>query len=381
VNDRAVAVFEKYDFELSGTKKGRGMIIASTDKGIVALKEYNGSEEKLEWQEAFTNGLKKQGFTQVDGLFRDKEGNLTVTDYEGVRYIVKEYITGKECNVNDLCECKQAARQIARLHIAMRDMMREPLYIRRKKVILATENTEESKNEDVQESDKVQTPVVDYDYIRMDELENLKEMLNRNRPGFLQYESKKHKTELIRARQFIRKKSSKNDFELLFLKEFDRFLSQVEQSDAYLTENEYAFLENKVKEMKLYCHGDCNHHNILFSQGQVSIQNLERLRPDLQIKDLYLFIRKICEKNKWTPAFATACVDAYMEEMPLCREELKYLYTRFWYPEKFRKITNGYMNQSKALPPRRQKEKLQSLLGLEKDRMEFLNTFQKYYQI
>lgn len=388
MNDRAVAVFEKYDFELFGTRKGRGMLIAGTDQGEVALKEYRGSQEKLEWQEAFTNSLKKEGFPTVDGLFRDKEGNLVVRDYEGTCYIVKEFLAGKECNVMDLMECTKAAAQIARMHLVMRQMMEKPLFIRR---IVQEEEPEEAQTlnetpisketQDSEEDVVVEKKPVRYEQIPVEEVEMLRDMMNRTRPGFILYESAKRKSELVRARQFIRRQSSKNDFDLLFLKEFDRFFKQAESADAYLSHEEYQILEEKVKNEKLHCHGDCNHHNILFSQGQIFIQNLEKCRPDLQMKDLYLFVRKVCEKNQWSILFATACVDAYQKVLPLSKEELKYLYTRFWYPEKFWKIANGYMNHKKSLPPRRQKEKLQALLEKEPERMTFLENFQKYYEI
>ena len=42
MNDRAVAVFEQYDFEIEQTKKARGAIVAITDIGPVALWEYTG---------------------------------------------------------------------------------------------------------------------------------------------------------------------------------------------------------------------------------------------------------------------------------------------------------------------------------------------------
>lgn len=374
MNDRAVAVFDKYDLEIFSTRKGRGMLIATTNLGEVALKEYSGSEVKLEWQEAFTNGLKKNGFLFVDGLFRDKEGHLIVSDYEGTRYILKEYLTGKECNVMDRSECILAVRQIARMHRAIRRMMQEPFYIRRRlePEVVVTENN--------QEAEDIKKPPV-YEKIPVEDVEMLCDITNRTRPGFIRYESEKRKSELVRARQFIRKKPSKNDFDLLFLKEFDRFMEQVEAADNYLSKEEYAKLEELVKKEKLYCHGDCNHHNILINKERIYIQNLERCRPDLQVKDLYLFVRKVCEKNKWSFSFGKDCINAYMKELPLSAEELKYLYTRFYYPEKFWKIANGYMNHRKSLPPKRQKQKLESLLLMEEGRMQFLNEMQAFYHI
>lgn len=396
MNDRAVAVFDQYDFEISNVRKGRGMLIVTTPIGEVALKEYNGSEEKLEWQEAFTKGLKSKGFSYVDELYRDKNGNLIVSDYEGTRYIVKDFIAGRECNVSDSKECVLAVKQMAHLHMVVRELMKEPFFIRHKvepeviedEVDGISDTAEaahtpkgdwDSKEEAGKErqSEAVNEPV--YEWIPVEESSSLQDIINRNRDGFLRYESEKKRSEIARARQFIRKKACKNDFDLLFLKEYNRFMKQIEYADNYLTQEEYQKLEDFVRDKKLYCHGDCNHHNILFSDGIVYIQNLERCRPDLQIKDLYLFVRKVCEKNNWSFDFGRACIDAYMEEMPVSHEEIKYLYTRFCYPEKFWKIANGYMNHKKSLLPNRQKEKLEALLEMEEIRNAFLEKFRTYY--
>ena len=99
------------------------------------------------------------------------------------------------------------------------------------------------------------------------------------------------------------------------------------------------------------------------------------------MKDLYLFVRKVCEKNKWSFAFGQACLDAYEKELPLTEKERRFLYTRFYYPEKFWKIANGYMNRRKSLPPKRQKQKLEALLEMERGREEFLRQFRETYRV
>mgnify|MGYP007088310381 CR=1 FL=1 len=47
VNDRAVTLFEKYDLEIEKTRKGRGMLIATTPQGEITLTEYAGSVDRL----------------------------------------------------------------------------------------------------------------------------------------------------------------------------------------------------------------------------------------------------------------------------------------------------------------------------------------------
>ena len=62
MNDRAVSLFEKYELTIEKTKKGRGTIIAETDKGIKILMEYQGYKEKVFFLEGIMEEIKQNGF-------------------------------------------------------------------------------------------------------------------------------------------------------------------------------------------------------------------------------------------------------------------------------------------------------------------------------
>ena len=47
MNDRAVALLEQYDVEVLRTRKGRGVILCDTNRGLLVFKEYEGNEAKL----------------------------------------------------------------------------------------------------------------------------------------------------------------------------------------------------------------------------------------------------------------------------------------------------------------------------------------------
>ena len=92
------------------------------------------------------------------------------------------------------------------------------------------------------------------------------------------------------------------------------------------------------------------------------------------MRDVYLFLRKLLEKNNWSPAVGDGLLEAYQRERPLSEEELCQLYYRLAYPEKFWKIVNFYYNTGKAWIPGRNMEKFDKLLKQEKDRELFLHT-------
>lgn len=329
MNDKAVSLFENYDFEILKTRKGRGTIIAQTDKGMKILTEYKGYKEKAVLLDSLMEDIKQKGFLYIDSFVRNKENELVTTDVDGKLYVVKDFPDGTECNVKDKKECEEVAKQIARLHHCMKGF-----------------------------------PSDCRSFVTKENIRS--EFLKRN-------------TELKRVRTFIRKNSAKTDFELLFLKEYERFLSQAEKAMDYLSDEICEFLCNKIATELTYCHGDCSHHNLLVDEDHINIINFEKYKLDTQLKDICLFLRKILEKNDWNREFGTEILDAYASVQPLSKEELSYLYARLIYPEKFAKIANSYLNQRKSLPAKRQSEKLISLLNMEEKRTKFLEQYMEHY--
>ena len=120
MNDRSASVFENYEIELLRIIKGRGALLGETQEGWFILKEYTGPSARLEIQEKLLESVKESGFSQVEQLKRNKEGELISFDQDRVPYIVKTYFEGRECNLKDVRECQSAARTLGKLHKAMR---------------------------------------------------------------------------------------------------------------------------------------------------------------------------------------------------------------------------------------------------------------------
>lgn len=331
LNDRAVSLFEKYELTIEKTKKGRGTIIADTDKGAKILTEYQGYQEKADFLESIMDCIQKSGFPFIDCFMRNKEGQIITTDYAGKAYVVKDFLPGTECSVRDLSECTMVVSELAHLHRCMRGL---PL-----------------------EYPDAITP------------ENLIQ------------EFHKKNTELKRVRSNIRKSPAKTDFELLFLKEFNRFMEQTDLAMSYLSDRVCHALCQKVLEEASYCHGDCSHHNLLVEEAHVNVINFEKCKPDTQIKDLALFVRKVLEKNNWEKIFGLEIIDSYNCLLPLSEEEFSYLFARLCYPEKFVKIAGSYLNQRRSLPAKKQQEKLNTLLGMEEARLTFLQAYKEKYLV
>lgn len=329
LNDRAVSILEKYELTIEKTKKGRGAIIADTDKGMKILTEYQGYREKVDFLERIMEEIRKNGFPFIDCFLRNKEGQIITTDYTGKAYVVKDYLQGTECNVKDLCECRMVVSKLGQLHSCMQGL---PLECPQ---ALASEH--------------------------------------------LIQEFHKKNAQLKRVRTNVRKSPAKTDFELLFLKVYDEFIKQSDKAMSYLSGEICDALCQKILKQETYCHGDCSHHNLLVENDHVNIMNFEKCKPDTQIKDLALFVRKVLEKNNWEQSFGMEIIESYNQLLPLSKEEFSYLFARLCYPEKFVKIAGSYLNQRRSLPAKKQQEKLNTLLCMEEARLAFLQAYEKEY--
>lgn len=320
MNDRAVNLLEQYDLEVLRTRKGRGAILCETSNGLYIFKEYKGSLEKLVFQEQILNSLKEQGKNCVEQIVRTKEGNLIVTDYDRTNYFLKTYFEGRECNINDEDERKEAVKFLARLH---KDMFVPPeTQIYPKANIIA--------------------------------------------------EYEKHNCEMKKVKRFLRDKSQKNEFELYLMQNYDLFyekaLLATENLKEYFTDLEKEYLDKK----RPICHGDFQYHNILKTNTGFAFINFEKCVVDYPIRDLYYFLRKLMEKNDWSVPLGEELIYAYNEILPLGAYDMIQLYYRFAYPEKFWKIVNFYYNNRKVWVSDQVCEKLRKLIQAEDKREQFL---------
>ena len=321
VNDRAVSLLEQYDLEVLRTRKGRGAILCETSNGLYIFKEYEGSLEKLIFQNELLKNLKEQGKGYVEQIVPTKEGNLIVTDYERTNYFLKTYFEGRECNINDENERVEAVRFLADIH--------KNMFVR----------------EDVAEYPK--TNII--------------------------AEFEKHNREMKKVKRFLRDRSQKNGFEIYLMQNFDLFYKKAievtENLKEYFTDLEQDYLEAK----KPICHGDFQYHNLLKTENGFALINFEKCVVDYPIRDLYYFLRKLLEKNNWSIELGEELIYAYNEVLPLGAYDMIQLYYRFAYPEKFWKIVNFYYNNRKVWVPDKVCEKLGKLIQAEEQRQKFLD--------
>lgn len=321
MNDRALKVLEQYELEITGMRRGRGSYICETPQGLRILSDYTGSENKALFENCVMEKIRQGGYHGVDVILPNKEGQLISRDWEGSKYVVKEWYAGRECDTSSENEILAAVGNLARLHRLMR---------------LEPEN-------EFRKSFTAQAP--------------LSEIRAQN-------------AELKKIRSYVRKKNDKCPFERLFLNCFAGYYEQAAEAEEKLEG-----IPDRHQEG--VCHGDYNHHHVLMCGYEIATTNFEYCKFDFQVNDLYRFMRKILEKHDWNQRLGMRMLERYTLERPISREERRLLYVRMLYPEKFRKLANHYYGSNKAWVSGRFLEKLENLNRQEEKKGRFVKLLEK----
>lgn len=315
--NRPEEVLEKYELEVNTVSRGRESYICDTDQGQKLLKEYRGSVERAEFLTGMLEHLKCQGLC-VETVNRTREGLPIAVAEDETKYILYDTWSGAECDTKSRKDMILAVKKLAELHNASSTYQGEiPEFVKG----------------------------------------------NQNALLFL-YE--KHNRELNKVKNYIRAKKKKNEFEMLFVGQYERYMQKAGHVTAQLRGMQAR------QESVGFCHGDYNQHNVIFCGSEVAIVRFDSFAYQIRVSDLANFLRKMMEKHNWNTGLGIDLIRAYDEVRKLSAEELRYLYLYMAYPEKFWKIANHYYNAHKAWISGRNIEKLEKFIAQEGEREQFL---------
>ena len=315
--DRGLDVFEKYDFEVKSTSKGRGVIIADTDKGPRLLKYYIGSGKHLTWCGEILEKINESGVLLVDAYEKNKDGGYITESDDGGKYVIKKWFPCRECDIKTYGDVISTIRNLAFLHkeLSLIDAPKE--YVEK---------------------------TIEEEYLRKGR-------------------------ELARIRKYLNTRFEKNEFEQMAAGSFDEFMPEVENITEYAKEFFPACgIPHYIR------HGNFTHHNMGFGETLPVISNFEKMSYSYQLKDLYTFVRKIMEKNNWDIKIGYGMLNEYDRVLHITDDDLKLLYILLSFPEKYWKLMNGYFNSKKSFLPAKNCEKLSRLIAQNTVRNAFIKT-------
>jgi hypothetical protein len=415
MSEKLSEVLEQYDMVITGTRKGRGATILDTEEGTRILEPFRGNLLRLEQEYVLKQLLLQQGFSQMDSLIPNRDGMLFTCDRYRQPYVMKCHFDGNECDMHSCEDMVRSVRLLARFHTygrkaagafdqAWRQCRQEKEQRRLWEIRQAVENGEEleriARIYDIRENVLREMLEREVAHVSMNDEASEREVahvgMNDEAPErevahvgmndkTLEREVspspaspqetvgsifERHNRELKKIYKYISRVKRKNDFEKLFLQEFQGYY---EQGQYCLDQHRHSLQEVSKKHYGI-CHGACNQHNIILGKVDALV-HFERFTKGNQLNDLYQFTRKAMEKNHFELELLTRLLLAYDEVIPLSKEDYRYIYILFSYPEKFWKIANGYYNTNKAFLSPKYVEKLQNVIWQEEEKREMLKEY------
>ena len=326
------AILSQYELEIHEVRKGRGSYICNTDKGIKVVTAFSGSKEKGLFLKYFLEQImipdKIKNGLQIEQIMLNKNGEAVTTDeMTGETFLLKDYITGRELDTEKADELKSAVRLLADY--------------KRKAEIISFQSLE-----NFHSACLVQDTTGTESSARVIDIR------------------KRHQRELVKVRNFIRKRKKRNGFEQLFLSANESMQSTMQRS--------IEILEKHPNAKCMFCHGDVNQHNILYEHGNWRLVNFENFTYSWQVLDMANFFRKIMEKNNWNVQLGLELIELYQKQADLEKDQMEQLYGLLLFPEKFWKVSNHYMNSRKNWVSQKDVEKLKKVVEQEEKRLYFM---------
>ena len=214
-------VLDQYHMEVISTRKIRGAFFIDTNEGTMLLRETDISDRRVPLLYLLLTHLEAEGYAHVDTPVFTKEGKLIATSREGRRYILKKWYSGRECDVRRESDVLEAVANLAGLHEKLRwqpqcEIAGEAGMQALRENVEGCGAEPQSMRENAEGRGAKPRLAADGEVHPPTGRHLLEEFLCHNR-------------ELKKIRGFVRKKSSKDSFDYLFLAHFDRMFSVAEQ--------------------------------------------------------------------------------------------------------------------------------------------------------
>lgn len=322
-------ILEKYPIEIKHLYRGRGSWLCETDQGLKLLRLYMSSPQKLQWEIHIKQQLKMMGCDFIDSVVHNKEGEYLTKD-ENDNYILTDWFSGRECNTRDRQDILKAVVQMANMHQKMCSLNTELI------------------NQDCHDTENI------YD-----------EMCRRLR-------------EFKTIRNYIIHKKQKNDFDRLIFQVLSRYEDDAKRAIYMLLDMDYKTMYENARLNVNVCHGELHQHNIIIMKDKMAIVRFDQMRIELRIYDLYTFVRKIMEKNRWNISLGIAMIDTYQRMYPMDYRQIRCLYSLLTFPEKFWKIINRYHNARKSWMSAQNMSKLDKVIREEALKSQFMDALDLY---
>lgn len=339
MDDRRLEVLTQYDLIIKNCGNVRGAVLLDTDCGLKILRPSQAGEQRLEFEDAVKQYIRKKGGLCVDTVCRTKEGKLFAENAYGDRFCIRDWYYGEECSLKQEEHCFTAIDTLNRFQELTADFEMEDGYRIYERLPLAEQFTKRAR-------------------------------------------------ELKRVRSYIREKKQKSEFEVYFLKLCEGYYEQALAATEYIKAGTDQGCGAKL------IHGNFSYHSLLTDSpdsagsfagagcfagagvfagaGFFALTSFDKAGFGQPVCDFYYLLRKTMEKNDWDQSLGGRMLQHYLKKSGQPEEEARLLKAQIMFPEKFWKITNYYYNNRKTWIPEKNIRKLFSNHDREPLKAEFV---------
>jgi CotS family spore coat protein len=296
----APEIFEKYGLKIIDIVPKRSIYRVETDQGLKCLKKVRYDQNTFRYIDEAMEHLVHNGFSKIASLVKTLDGSLYVEDEED-KYVVMNWLEGRECDYENPIELNLAVKTLAELHSASKGF----------------------------------EPSID-----QPERNDLGKW-----PDIFQNRSQ----ELVWMKENVEQKENQNIFDKMFLENIEYYYQNSLEAIESFKFFSYKKLVEKAQIEKSFCHNDYAYHNILISYDgqQIMLLDFDYCVIDIRIKDIASLIHRNLKKCFWDIGRAEYILNSYHSEKALSNDELKGIYTYLLFPTDFWRIANQYYIEKK----------------------------------
>ncbi|MBW6408930.1 CotS family spore coat protein [Clostridium weizhouense] len=330
--DLSLKFFNELGININDITPLRNVFVISTDDGNKILKKVDYDEERLKLINECLEYIKNNYDNVI--TYNKFSNGLNYKKWNDEVYVVMDILDGREACFTNPVEIKLCAKNVALMHKASKGLR------------------EELKN-------KINKDLLDES---------------------LEIKFKKAYDELIFFKDIVSKYKYKNEFDILFLENIDRYLNEIVNVQEKLKNSQYNELRDSGDTVSI-CHNDLAYHNFLIKKDKVSIIDFDFLTLDLRIIDISDFILRCIKNSAFDIDKMLLAIEAYEEISVLKKEEKELIYLLLSFPKDFYTMSKNYYYKRKRWEYEVYLNRFKTKLNNDQFRKEFLDRYGKLINI
>lgn len=328
--DLSLDFFNELGIRVNDIVPLRKVFMVYTDDGNKILKKVNYGEDRIKMISDSLDYVKKSYSNVI--TYRKFKDNLSYKKWGDNIYIVMDILDGREASFTNPIEISLCAENVALMHKASKDLRK---YLEGK---------------------------YNKDFLDVSLKEKIKQSYN----------------ELIWMKDLVNSYKYKNEFDMLFINNVDKYLLEIKQVQEDIEKSKYDDLR-KSGETVCLCHNDLAYHNFLTKNNEVNIIDFDYMTLDLRIMDIWDFIIKCIKNSGFDIDKMLTCIDGYEKNSILKQEEKELLYILIEFPKDFYVISRDYYYKRKKWDYEVYLNRFETKLNNEEFRDEFLKAYKNKF--